>query len=140
MIKNQFMIVGLIAVIGLLTGCNRNSVFDSIGGDIVSLNQAKKIFSKKEDVLWVDARFQEIFNEGHIPKAVNLPAYIFNDTIASFIAKNEKSKRIIVYCSSNECEDSKTVKDKLVQVGYKYARIFKGGYQEWVEKGMEIEK
>lgn len=64
----------------------------------IDKKQLREILKNEEDILLLDIRTREEFEEGNIEKAVNIPLHdlLYNtDEIEEF-----KNKKVIVYCRS----------------------------------------
>ena len=79
----------------------------------------------------VDARDQQSYTESHIPGALNLPVYQFDQHIAMFTNQTAKDRIIITYCIDLNCTDSKLLANKLYEAGYKNLFIYKEGMEGW---------
>lgn len=88
---------------------------------------------------FVDARDNWDFAEGHIPGAVNIPEYKFTPDDPSLKSLN-KDEKIIVYCEGNQCDVSKRLASELKKLGYKYIWVYIGGWEEWSEYKLPVEK
>jgi rhodanese-related sulfurtransferase len=89
--------------------------------------------------LFVDARQQESFDDGHIPGAVSLPVGRFDDYIDSFMSEYLPAQPIVVYCSGRTCEDSHQLAQLLIGFGFTDVRVFIDGFPGWESKGYEVE-
>lgn len=105
-------------------------------GDILAV---KKIYDTGEAV-FVDARTEASYLEGHIEGAVLLPAFQFEEFIDNFRKTIPPFTMIITYCSGRECEDSHVLAQCLLDAGYTDVKVFADGYPAWEEKGFPIEK
>jgi len=105
-------------------------------GDILTV---KKIYDSG-DAIFVDARTEEDYLEGHIADAVLLPAYQFEECIDNFRKTIPPFAMIITYCSGRECEDSHVLAQCLLEEGYTNVSVFVDGYPAWEEKGFPIEE
>ena len=65
------------------------------------------------NVLFVDARSFEDFNDGHVNGAVSLPVGEYDDLIEGFLELHDLDIPIVTYCSGRTCEDS----HHLAQIG-----------------------
>ena len=90
--------------------------------------------------LLVDAREPDEYEIGHIPGAVNLPAYEFDDYFPEVVEKIEAASRLIVYCDGAECSDSVQVAERLLDFGFSDISVFEGGYRAWTEAGEPTEE
>ena len=106
--------------------------------EIDSVAQAKYIFDKDE-VLFVDARSQNDYENGHIPGAVSLPVGQFEERIESFLNRYPAEQTIVTYCSGRTCEDSHDLAQSLSDVGFTNVRIFIDGFPGWEAEGYPIE-
>lgn len=100
--------------------------------EILTLEQMRVVV-KKEQALVLDARPEIFYRSGHIPTAVSLPREDFEISYAKLKEQLEQNKNqpIVIYCSSESCEDSQMVKSALGQLGYSNVALFKGGWAEW---------
>ena len=102
----------------------------------ISLEIAKDLFEK--DILFIDARAEEYFLEGHIPDA------ICNDDFDQLI--NDIDNRImnndffVVYCSDDDCGSSEELAYQLFDQGYLNIYLFKGGWKQWTENSLPSNK
>lgn len=99
---------------------------------------AKQLFDT-QDILFVDARNADEYNEGHIKGAVSFPVYHFDDMIDSFLDTYGVSTPIITYCSGRECDDSHRLAQLLADMGYSGVRVFIDGFPVWKERGYPVE-
>lgn len=98
------------------------------------------VFEKQGLVL--DARPEVFHRLGHVPGALNLPRDDFENayTVLKQKLDADKAQAIVVYCSGDECEDSRLVSKSLRSLGYSNIAIYEGGWNEWSEAGKPIEK
>lgn len=106
--------------------------------EIDSVARAKEIFDNGH-VLFVDARSQDNFEDGHIPAAVSLPVGQFDEQIESFLDRHSPDTRIVTYCSGRTCEDSHNLARLLTDVGFTHVSVFIDGFPGWEEQGFPIE-
>ena len=93
----------------------------------ISLDKAKEFF--ENGVLFIDARDEVYYNEGHIKNAMKnvfLMELIFN-----IEEKQTKEDPIVVYCGDPGCGDSEDLAYDLKNEGFKKLFVFKGGWLEW---------
>ena len=83
-------------------------------------------------------RLGDFVQPGHVPAAISLPREDFEIFYAKLKEQLEqnKSQPIVIYCSSESCEDSQMVKNALKQLGYSNVALFKGGWTEWDNAGL----
>ena len=106
--------------------------------EIDSVARAKEIFDKG-NVLFVDARSQDIYEDSHIPGAISLPVGRFDERIESFLNRYPPEQPIVTYCSGRTCEDSHDLAQFLSDVGFTNVRIFIDGFPGWEAEGYPIE-
>lgn len=99
---------------------------------------AKDIFDKS-DVLFVDARSSESYEDGHIQGAISLPVGEFDDRIESFLNRYPPDQPMVTYCSGRTCEDSHHLAQFLSDAGFTNVRIFIDGFPGWKSEGHPIE-
>ena len=92
-------------------------------------------FFESEKALFVDARDQWEFSDGHIKNAVNLPSYMFEEEFPKF-EQTPKDELLIIYCDDPDCGMSKKLALDLVKKGYKRVFIFEEGWRAWQELNM----
>ena len=88
----------------------------------------------------LDARSSKEFKEGRIPGARNLPYYELEAYQSQALEGLTAETSIIIYCEGIGCELSFFLGRELQAGGFKDIRIFYGGYPEWKEAGLPIEK
>ena len=111
---------------------------DKLSGPIlreISIEIAKDLFD--QNILFVDARSEEYYVEGHIPKA------LCNDNLDFLITKMEEYISIdngfVVYCSDDDCGSSEELAYSLQEQGFSNIYLFKGGWKQWVDNNLPIE-
>ncbi len=97
---------------------------------VINLEQAFTLFNN--GAMFLDARDDFDYNEGHISKAVNIPFYAFeeNENKLNNIIKDDA---IVTYCSGTDCDLSVLLGNKLAKMGYNKVFVFFGGWLDWVE-------
>lgn len=88
----------------------------------------------------VDARKAEHFEEGRIPGAINVPSDDPASPLDELVARALPEDMVIVYCSGEPCDDSKIVFERLKAYGYQNVRLYFGGWRDWIEANLDVEK
>jgi rhodanese-related sulfurtransferase len=88
----------------------------------------------------VDARDGTPYAEGHLPGALSLPLGEVDAQLAGFQQKVQVDKTLIIYCNGYGCPDSFDLGMRLLQEGYRDVRVFEGGFPEWHDAGLPVEK
>jgi rhodanese-related sulfurtransferase len=104
----------------------------------LSLAQTIQLHSQKLAV-FIDARDQWEFSEGHIPGAVNIPEFSF-DPDNLILASIDFDSLLIIYCDGDDCDTSKRLAKEIINLGYKNVFVFLGGFTEWKNSELQIKK
>jgi len=91
----------------------------------LSPQEAKKRIDSEKDIIILDVRTEEEYNEKHIPNAINLPLSLLFDSIRQLYKKDTK---IFIYCRSGV--RSRVATSQLALMGYSYVYDF-GGIISW---------
>ena len=101
--------------------------------EYINLESAKEMYDR--GIIFIDARDEEEFAEGHIKGAVLAPST--PELIQLF---PDLSTSMVMYCSGGECDVSQELADELMY-DWDYERIFVylGGWPEWKRAGYPVE-
>jgi len=105
----------------------------------VNLDTVKTLLHDKR-FLFVDARPGNSYRRGRIPGAVSLPEEEFDAKIQSFKDTVAFDRLLVTYCDGPECQASEMLSKKLQAAGFKYIHWFHGGWYEWSQAKLEVEK
>ncbi|MGB1128543.1 MAG: rhodanese-like domain-containing protein [Haloferula sp.] len=90
--------------------------------------------------LVIDVRRSVMFVLGHIDGAINLPLSSFESSFAKHQATIDtavaQGKVIVLYCDGENCPDAHNSAKQFANRGYSTS-IYRGGWEEWKEAGME---
>lgn len=103
---------------------------------LVTTNELKKMLDTNTEMVVVDARNSEEFQEVHIKGAINIPEKQFSEHLD--LLPTDKSTRIIFYCNGVKCGKSKKAAQKAVEIGYSNIFVYAEGMPVWEEMGMPI--
>lgn len=107
--------------------------------EIQSVADAFAIY-RAGNALFVDARDDESYAEGHIKGAAHLFVYDYDMLIEAFIkAFPDRKRPLVTYCSGRECEDSHMLAQYLEEEGYSGVKVFIDGFPAWEKEGLPIE-
>lgn len=98
--------------------------------ETISLEVLQQRIENKE-VLLLDVRPEEEFEEGHITSAVSIPAKKLEERIKSL----PTNKEIIAYCRGPLCAMADEAVEILRNNGFRSKRL-EGGYPEWLMKNL----
>lgn len=105
----------------------------------VSLAEVIEIQEKRLALL-IDARSAEEFSAGRIPGSRTLPYYEMEAKQAAALEGVQSADPLVIYCEGVGCELSFFLGRELQDQGYSNIKIFYGGYPEWQQAGLPVEK
>lgn len=106
---------------------------------VLSLDQAATLY-REGAAVWVDARSPEVYAFGHVPGALNLPYLDPEAGFAKLADRLPRTGRIVVYCTSGECDEADHVLAVLIKHGYRNLSHFKEGWNVWEVTDLPQEK
>jgi rhodanese-related sulfurtransferase len=90
--------------------------------------------SDDDSILWIDARSEEEFNDGHIPGAVILSLDDFDEQIESVMSQYDSSRITVIYCSEDRCQTSQKIAEILKrEFDLENIYFLEGGWEAWQE-------
>jgi rhodanese-related sulfurtransferase len=102
----------------------------------ISPKELKEMMNKDKELIIVDTRIKEYYNEGHIKGAINLPYTSMKGMNKAL--KNDLAKDIVVY--SEDGDRSKKICEILATLGYSKLKNLEGGIKGWIDSGGEVVK
>jgi rhodanese-related sulfurtransferase len=96
--------------------------------------EAERRIREHDDVVVLDVREKEDFDQGHIPGAKNLPKEEWN-TASSL----DKDKLYLIYCYSHVCHLAAEAAHNLASRGFAVMEI-DGGFEEWKNNELPVEE
>ncbi len=102
----------------------------------ISSKELQEMMNINKDLIIIDTRIKEHYNEGHIKEAANLP-YTSMKAMDKAL-KNSKSKDIVIY--SEDGDRSKKICEILRTLGYSKLKNLDAGIKGWKETGGEVVK
>ena len=105
--------------------------------EMISREQAKELFDSHH-ALFIDARHEFDYNQGHIRGAINVPLKNFSIHQAE-LSSAPKDSLLIVYCDGAECNSSIELSVKFMDSGFTNVKVFYGGWQEWKSANLPTE-
>ena len=101
--------------------------------EYINLESAKEMYDR--GIIFIDARDEEEFAEGHIKGATVAPST--PELVQLF---PDRSSAIVTYCSGGDCDVSQELAEELMY-DWEYERIFVylGGWPQWESAGFPIE-
>lgn len=103
---------------------------------IITRDQLRRMLV--EDVTLVDVLTAEEFRRYHLPEAKNVP---LDDRFDEGIqrAVPDKSKPVVVYCSSKDCSASPQAARRMDELGYEHVFDYEAGKVDWKTAGLPVE-
>jgi rhodanese-related sulfurtransferase len=115
------------------------------GLQLVDKNQVLKLFRdpryQQELVVFIDARDDQHYQDGHIPGAYQLDHYHPENYLAMVLPVCQTADQIVVYCHGGSCEDSEFTAITLSDTGVAKSKlsVYGGGFAEWMALGQPVE-
>lgn len=108
--------------------------------DVMQINNPIKVKRLVESgtMIVLDVRWPEIYDQGHIPGALNFPLDDFEEKKKALLSKIIPEDEILVYCAGVTCHDSHTFAARLVKMGFAHVAVYAGGFAEWEEMGFDV--
>ena len=95
-----------------------------------------ELMATDKNLLLLDVRTAEEFNEGHIPGAINISHELLLARIAELGA--DKSRSIVVYCRSGR--RAAAAEQVLREAGFSQLQHLEGDMLGWLSAGLEVSK
>lgn len=105
----------------------------------LSIGEAADLYNTP-GVIFVDARDEWDYNEGHIKGAVNVPFEGDEQIYLDFVTATPNEQIVVVYCNGAECDLSLYLGRNLEYDGFTNVNIFFGGWSDWKLKELPSEK
>ena len=139
----------LIVIISALCGLIYNSISDNgvsliykplnlESGSYLTIEQTRTLLNEGRS-LFIDTRYKNEFEQGHLKNAKNLPASTPREELMNYLKSVPKDQQIVIYCSSPSCNSSKRLAGFLTYLGYQKVLIYLEGFKEWEAQNFPIE-
>lgn len=102
---------------------------------IIGLEQAAQLFAQNE-ALFVDARPENLYAQGHIRGALSLPWEKVDRYFVEVADQLDVLKPIITYCDGETCDLSHELALFLKETGFKNVRVLVNGWTVWQRAGL----
>ncbi len=115
--------------------------FADAAGDslVVPLEHAGELF-KDEAALFLDARPQDQYAQGHIRGALSLPWQEVERYFAEIADRLPDDKTIITYCDGETCDLSHELALFLKEMGFADVRVLVNGWTVWQRAGLPTDE
>ncbi|MCE5270407.1 hypothetical protein LLH00_03910 [bacterium] len=87
----------------------------------------------------LDARDPEQYVQGHLPGARLCHVYELDSYLPGLLDSLTLDTPLLVYCTGQDCEDSRFLAQSLQEVGYRRIFIYTGGFGQWAQQGLTVE-
>ncbi len=97
----------------------------------LNADELQVLKTKKQDVVLINVLPEDQFRQGFIPGSENVPVERedFVEQVAEKVG--DKSREVVVYCASPECDASPKAAKKLEKAGFAHVYDFEGGMKQW---------
>ena len=127
-------ILASILIMAIVSGCVSSTIpSEKVKHVDISVQQGKEMIDRGE-VIILDVRTQDEYNEGHILGSTLIPV----DELDSRLKELPRDKKILVYCRTGN--RSLTASEKLENGGFTQLYNMKGGITEWKNAGYDVVK
>jgi len=101
------------------------------------------MFQEYEATLFLDARREEQYADGHIPGARHFDPFYPERFLDELLPLLPSAMMIVVYCAGGECDDSESAALFLLNLGAvdpSQLSIYAGGMHAWKTAGLPVER
>jgi len=105
---------------------------------VIKISEAKENFNIKQAV-FLDARDKELFDQGHIKGAKNLPWHSVDDHFIDIVDGMSNDTLIITYCDGENCDSSHKLALFLKEMGFFNVKVLVNGWTMWQEMNLPVE-
>jgi rhodanese-related sulfurtransferase len=137
--KKTILLTLLFSVLAIASAWGETPAVPSTkdGYTIIDTADLKKLLdTDPADVVVVDARNPEEYQEVHIKDAINVPQKKFKKY--QHLLPEKKSTQLVFYCNGVKCGKSKKAAKAALAMGYERVLVYAEGMPVWEEKGMPI--
>lgn len=100
------------------------------GVEIIGSVEARR-FLELGSHLFLDARSQQEYDQGHIPMAMSLPLREFESTFPQIAPMLDSDTPLVVYCSGTLCDDGLHLILRLREAGFEGGVLYLDGMEGW---------
>ena len=92
-------------------------------------------------IVFVDARNDEHYEQGHIPGAYQFDRYYPEKHLPGVLPACLNAMKVVVYCTGGSCEDSEFAALALKDAGVapEHLFVYLGGITDWATNGLQVE-
>ncbi len=104
----------------------------------VSVDEAAALFNNN-NVIFIDARPESIYNQGHIQGALCLPWHQAEEKCFEVIENLPPEKNIITYCDGATCDLCDKLAVFLCDLGFEKVRALVNGWTAWNHNNLPVD-
>ncbi|MFP4349845.1 MAG: rhodanese-like domain-containing protein [Thermodesulfobacteriota bacterium] len=105
---------------------------------VIPLEEARELF-ERDEILFVDARPENQYQEGHLPDALIIPWQEVDRYFMEAAEQLEEGKTIVTYCDGESCDLSHELALFLKDMGFADVRVLVNGWTVWKRAGLPTE-
>jgi rhodanese-related sulfurtransferase len=126
--------------IALIGAWSVDARFSEAAGDslVIGLEEAERLF-QQDAAIFVDARPQSQYAEGHIRGALSLPWQEVDRYFIQTAERLEGAAMIITYCDGESCDLSHELALFLKEMGFENVRVLVNGWGVWQQAGLPLQ-
>jgi rhodanese-related sulfurtransferase len=94
------------------------------------------IINNRKDFVLLDVRGEELYNDGHIEGAINLPHARINE---KSLEEYPPDALFVVYCAGPHCNATEKAAIRLAKLGRPVKKMI-GGVTGWLDEGFSLKK
>lgn len=104
----------------------------------ITIEKAQELFPL-EEALFVDARPRELYEQGHITGARNLPLESFEELEGAVLGDISSRTPLIVYFEGTDSTPGIELALKLLSKNYRNVQVLEKGWDLWVSRELPVE-
>ncbi|MGB8717823.1 MAG: rhodanese-like domain-containing protein [Desulfobacterales bacterium] len=126
--------------IALVGAWSVDARFADAAGDslVIGLEEAERLFHQNA-ALFVDARPQSQYADGHIRGALSLPWQDADRYFIELVDQLEGARTLITYCDGESCDLSHELALFLKEMGFENVRVLVNGWTVWQQAGLPLQ-
>jgi rhodanese-related sulfurtransferase len=94
------------------------------------------IINNRKDFVLLDVRGEELYNNGHVEGAINLPHARINE---NSLKDYSPDTLFVVYCAGPHCNATEKAAIRLAKLGRPFKKMI-GGIAGWLNEGFSLKK
>lgn len=92
------------------------------------------VTNKTQDFVLLDVRGESLFQQGHLPAAINLPHHRLNEKT---LAEYSSDTLFVVYCAGPHCNGADKAAIRLAKLNRPVKKMI-GGVTGWIDEGFSL--